>query len=90
MEVNIYNGFWILKMKCTQCSICGKVAFKNARAMDFSKSGGGGISFRLVPKNVDFLLGRLALPVSTSLKKILGGGLMSTLVYYQPTIIGML
>ena len=32
MEVNIYIGFWTLKVKCTQHGICGEVAFKNARA----------------------------------------------------------
>ena len=36
---HIYIGFWTLKVKCTQCGICGWVAFKNARTMIFSKSG---------------------------------------------------
>jgi hypothetical protein len=37
---HVYIGFGILKMKCTQYGICGLVAFKNARAMVFSKAGG--------------------------------------------------
>ena len=41
MEVNIYIGFWTLEMKCTQYGICGKVAFKNARAMVFFESRAG-------------------------------------------------
>ena len=31
MKVNIYIGFWTLKMKCTQYGLYGQVAFKNAR-----------------------------------------------------------
>jgi hypothetical protein len=44
--VHIYIGFETLKMKCIQCGICSQVAFKNARAMFFSKLGGAGNSFR--------------------------------------------
>ena len=33
MEVNIYIGFWTLKMKCTQYGLYGQAAFKNARVM---------------------------------------------------------
>jgi hypothetical protein len=33
MEVNIYIGFWTLKVKCTQYGICSQAAFKNARAI---------------------------------------------------------
>jgi hypothetical protein len=46
MEVIIYIGFRTLDVKCTQYGVCGEVAFKNARAMVFSKSGGADISFR--------------------------------------------
>ena len=42
---HIYWIFWTLKVKCTQYGICGEVAFKNARAMVFSKSGGVGNIF---------------------------------------------
>ena len=57
MEVNIYVGFWTLKVKCTQCVTCGQVAFKNTRAMVFPKPGGTGRSFRSGPENLDFFLG---------------------------------
>ena len=66
MEVNIYIGFWTLKMKCTQYAICGEVAFKNVRAMIFWKSDGAGRSFRTGPENPDFFVGQLPLPESTS------------------------
>jgi hypothetical protein len=48
--VHIYIGFEILKVKCTQYGICSQAAFKNARAMFFSKLGGAGSSFRLGSK----------------------------------------
>ena len=48
-------------MKCTQCGIYEIVAFKNARTMVFSKSGGACKSFRLGPKNHNFFLGGVAL-----------------------------
>ena len=35
MEVNVYIGFWTLKMKCTLFGLYGQVAFKNARALLF-------------------------------------------------------
>ena len=44
-------------MKCNQCEIYEQMAFKNAKAMVFSKSGGAGRSFRLGPENLDFFLG---------------------------------
>ena len=83
MEVDIlYVGFQSLKMKCTQHGICNLVAFKNARALVFSKSGGAGINVIWNPENVNFFLGGggggLPLPVSTSHEKLVGGGLTST------------
>jgi hypothetical protein len=47
MEVHIYIGFETLKVKCvcTQYGICSQAAFKNARAMFFSKLGGAGNIF---------------------------------------------
>ena len=44
--MHIYIGFETLKVKCTQYGICSQVAFKNARAMFFSFSGGAGSCFR--------------------------------------------
>ena len=67
MEVNIYIGFWIMEVKCTEYEVCEEVAFKNARAIVFSKSGRAGRSFRSGPDNLDFFVGQLPLPVSTSL-----------------------
>ena len=43
MKVNIYIGFWTLKMKCTQYGLNGQAAFKNARAKP--GSGGGGSDY---------------------------------------------
>ena len=74
-----YVLFWILKVKCTQYGICGEVAFKNARAMIFSKSGEAGKVFRSGPKNLNFFVGQLPLPVSTSPKKLVGGKILSAL-----------
>ena len=51
MKVNIYIGFWALKVKCTQYGICSQAAFKNARTMFFSKLGGVGSSFQSGSKN---------------------------------------
>ena len=45
MAVHIYIGFWTLKVKCTQYEICSQAAFKNARAIFFSKFGGAGNNF---------------------------------------------
>jgi hypothetical protein len=39
-------GFETLKVKCTQYRICSQAAFKNARAMIFSKLGRTGSNFR--------------------------------------------
>ena len=33
MEMNIYIGFWTLKMKCTQYGLYGQAAFKNLHAI---------------------------------------------------------
>jgi hypothetical protein len=44
--VHIYIGFETLKVKCTRYGICSQAAFKNARAMFFSKLGGAGNIFR--------------------------------------------
>ena len=46
---------WTLKVKCTQHEICGEVAFKNTRAMVFSKSEGAGKIFWSGPQNFDSL-----------------------------------
>jgi hypothetical protein len=43
MEVNIYIGFWTLKMKCIQYGLYGQAALKNARVRP--GSGGRGSSF---------------------------------------------
>ena len=53
---------------------CGKVAFKNARAMIFLKLGRRTTNFGQVQKNLDFLDGRLPLPESTSPEKSKGEG----------------
>ena len=42
MDVNLYIGFWTLKMKCTQDGLYGQVAFKNARAILFFEVGQSG------------------------------------------------
>ena len=70
MKVNIYIGFWPLKVKHTQFEICGEVVFKNARAMVFLKSDRAGRSFRLGPENHDFFVRQLPMPVSTSPKRL--------------------
>ena len=51
LEVHIYIGFKTLKVKCIQYGICDQAAFKNARAIFFSKLGGAGNMFRLGSKN---------------------------------------
>ena len=38
MKVNIYIGFWTLKMKCIQYGLYGQAAFKHARG----QAGTGG------------------------------------------------
>ena len=69
MKVNIYIGFCILKMECTQYGICGEVAFKNARIQRFFlKNEQDGQKFRADPKNLGFFVGQLTLPASTSPK----------------------
>ena len=47
IEVNMYIGFWTLKMKCTQYGFHEESTFKNAKAVLFLKLGGAGGSFRL-------------------------------------------
>ena len=42
VEVHIYIRFRTLKVKCTQYGICRQAAFKNAKAIFISKSGGVG------------------------------------------------
>jgi hypothetical protein len=44
--VHIYIGFESLKVKCTQYGIYSQAAFKNARAMFFSKLGEAGSNFQ--------------------------------------------
>ena len=39
-------------MKCTQYGICSQAAFKNARAMFFSKLGGVGSNYRADSKKI--------------------------------------
>jgi hypothetical protein len=48
--IYIYIGFETLKVKCTQYGICSQAAFKNARAMFFSKLGRAGNNFWSVSK----------------------------------------
>ena len=62
VKVNIYIGFWTLKMKWTQYGICGSVTFKNARAMVFSKSGGRAAVFGRVQKIWNFWPGGCPCP----------------------------
>ena len=62
MEVKIHIGFGTLKMKCTQYGICGQVAFKNARAMVFSKSGGRATICGWVHKILIFRVGGCPCP----------------------------
>ena len=45
MEVNMYIGFWTLKMKCTHYGLYEQTAFKQGQ-LYFSKSGGAGNNFR--------------------------------------------
>jgi hypothetical protein len=44
------HWIWTLKVKRTQHGICGQVAFKNAKAMVFSKLGGRTTIFGRVQK----------------------------------------
>jgi hypothetical protein len=65
MKVNIYIYiiFWTLKVKCTQYKICGQMTSKNARAMVFSKLGGGRTEiFSGVQKTWSFWTARIYLP----------------------------
>jgi hypothetical protein len=39
MKVNIYIGFWTLKMKCTQYGLYEQAAIKNSRASLFFEIG---------------------------------------------------
>ena len=50
MEVNIYIGFWALKVMCTQYGICSQAAIKNARAIFFQSWAGRAIVFGQVQK----------------------------------------
>jgi hypothetical protein len=52
-----------------------QVTFKNVRAMIFLKLDGADINFWSGPKTLDFFLGRLPLPVSTSPEELIKGGL---------------
>ena len=62
------------KWFCIQYGICGEVAFKNARATVFSKSGRRvGKSFQSGPRNVDFFLGSYLNPDLTPPKSSWGG-----------------
>jgi hypothetical protein len=60
-------------VKCTQYGICGEVAFKNARAMVFSKLGGRAAIFGRIQKNLGFLARRLPLPEYSFPEKFVGG-----------------
>ena len=62
-------------MKCTQYGFCSQAAFKNARAMFFSKLGGAGNNFRSGSK----FLGRATSPESDTPHSSWGGGLMSVI-----------
>jgi hypothetical protein len=61
--VHIYIGFETLKVKCTQYGICTQAAFKNARAMFYSKLGGAGnklVGFKKFPGGGKKICGRVA------------------------------
>jgi len=73
MKVNIYIGFWTLKMKCAQYGICEKVTVKNGRAMVFSEVG------RV--EKIPVSLRVAALPVSTSPERLVGGNVWGELVF---------
>ena len=45
MEVNIYIGFWALKMKYTQYGLYEQTTFKNAMAILFFEIGRSGQQF---------------------------------------------
>jgi hypothetical protein len=79
MKVNIYIGFWTLEMKCTQYGICGEVAFKNARAKVFLEIGRGK-SFRASLENHGFFVRQLPMPISTSLERLVGGRISSSIL----------
>jgi hypothetical protein len=70
--ITVYIGFWTLKVKCTHYGICSQVAFKNARAMFFSKLGGAGNSSRSGSK----FSGRAALARIWHPRKFIGGYLV--------------
>ena len=54
----IFDGFWTLKLRCTQCGFVDKMAFNNARATIFLKLGRVGNILRLASKEfLIFLLG---------------------------------
>jgi hypothetical protein len=72
--VHIYIEFETLKVKCTQYGICSQVAFKNARAMFFSKLGGAGSNFRADSKKI---AGGLPPPRSDIPRSSWGGALTS-------------
>ena len=74
--MSTYIRFGTLKVKCThQYEFCGQVAFKNARAMIFSKSDGQ--QYSVNTKNQDFLEGRLPLPEYSTPEKFLGRGALN-------------
>jgi hypothetical protein len=79
MQVNIYIGFWTLKVKCIQYGICEEVVIKNARAMVFSKSSGAGGNFQSGPENLDFFVGQLPLAASTSPERLVGVRILSAI-----------
>ena len=70
MEVNIYIGFWTLKLKCTQYGICGQNAKRKGNG--FFEIGRANNNFWFGPKNIDFLDKLLPLPESTPPKKFVG------------------
>ena len=54
---NVECALKTLKIKCTLYGICGQAAFKIARTMFFTKSGGAGNIFQSVSENPECFLG---------------------------------
>ena len=82
--MHIYIGFETLKVRCTQYGICSQAAFKNARAMCFSKLGGVDSKFRTDSKKFSggrkMFAGGLPPPGSDTPKSLWGGTLTSPVI----------
>ena len=74
MEVNIYIGFWTLKVKCTQYEICGYIKWPSRmQGQWFFQSQAGGQNFSVGSRKSGFLSGGPPLPKSTLPEKLVGG-----------------